>query len=169
MSTPFVGQLMLASFNFAPKGYTTCNGQTLAINANNALFSLLGTTYGGNGVSTFQLPNLQGRTPVGFSTGIVLGEVGGQDAVTLLPAQLPLHQHTLSGTTSGATVPGAVGNIFGVTTGNLTLYAAQSGSVVTMNSSTISSQGGSQPHENRQPFLVMTWCIALVGIFPSRN
>jgi microcystin-dependent protein len=170
MSTPFVGQLLLASFNFAPKGYALCNGQTLAIGANQALFSLLGTTFGGNGVNNFQLPNLQGRTPVGFDNGVIgYGEIGGVDAVTLLPANVPSHVHQLSGTSSGATVPVAAGNIFGTTTGNLTVYAAQSGAVVTMDPATISSQGGSQPHENRQPYLVMTWCIALSGIFPTRS
>jgi microcystin-dependent protein len=169
MSTPFIGQLLLASFNFAPRGYQQCNGQALPISSNQALFSLLGTYFGGNGVTTFQLPNLQGRTPVGFGDGIERGQVGGEDFHTLTTQEVPPHIHSLQGTTSAATSPTPDGNVFGTTTGNVTFYAAQPGIIVTMNPATISSAGGSQPHENRQPFLVMTWCIAISGIFPTRS
>jgi microcystin-dependent protein len=165
MSQPYIGQLLLAAFNFAPKGYALCNGNTMAINANQALFSLLGTTYGGNGVQTFALPNLQGRTPVGVGNGINYGEMSGEDSHTLLSAEAPTHTHPLMAAASanatkpaGATLAGGGANFF---TGASSLTA--------MNLATLASQGGSQSHENRQPFLVMNWCIALTGIFPSRN
>jgi microcystin-dependent protein len=168
MSQPYVGQLMLASFNFAPKGYAMCNGQTMAINQNTALFSLLGTTYGGNGVQTFALPNLQGRTPVGVSSNIVWGEVSGQESHTLISSEVPAHTHQLEGTIAGATTANPAGAIFAAPTGNLKPYAGAS-SLAAMSSSSIATVGGGQPHENRQPFLVMNWVIALTGIFPSRS
>jgi microcystin-dependent protein len=168
MSTPFFGQLLLASWNFAPKGYALCNGQLLPINQNQALFSLLGTTYGGNGVQTFGLPNLQGRTPIGYSAGIVIGQTAGEDAHTLVAAEVPTHTHALQATTTGAASTSPGGNLLAATAGAATLYTGASG-LGAMNAATISNAGGSQPHENRQPFLVMTWCIALTGIFPSRN
>jgi microcystin-dependent protein len=163
--TPFLGQLMLVAFNYAPTGYQMCNGQTLGINQYTALFSLLGTTYGGNGVNTFQLPNLQGRTPVGVGNGISYGEVAGTDAHTLISAEVPPHTHALNATTQAAsTKPG--GNA--VAAGGGSCFTSPT-SLVAMNSATIGNAGGSQPHENRQPFLVMTWVIAMVGIFPSRS
>lgn len=165
MSQPYIGQLLLAAFNFAPKNYALCNGQTMAIQQNAALFSLLGTTYGGNGVQTFALPNLQGRTPVGVGPTIIWGEIGGEEYHTLLSSEVPQHTHTLLASASasaarpgGAALAGGGANFF---TGAASLTA--------MNAATLAAQGGSQPHENRQPFLVMNWCIALSGIFPSRN
>ncbi len=168
MGTPYLGQLLLASWNFAPKGYALCNGQTMAINQNQALFAVLGTTYGGNGISTFALPNLQGRVPVGYSGDYPIGTVGGQDSHTLLPTEVPGHTHTLQGTASSASTPAPANNAFATTAGNLTLYAGASG-LTALNQGTIPAAGGSQPHENRQPYLVMNWCIALTGIFPSRS
>ncbi|MGD0830539.1 MAG: tail fiber protein [Terracidiphilus sp.] len=166
MSTPYIGQLLLAAFNFAPKNYALCNGQTMAINQNQALFSLIGTTYGGNGIQTFALPNLQGRTSVGVGNSISYGEVAGTESHTLISSEVPLHTHPLmAGPTAtqskpptGATLGGAGANLY-VTAGSLTA----------MNNASLAPYGGSQPHENRQPFLVMNWCIALYGIFPSRN
>lgn len=168
MSEPFLAQLMLCSFNFAPKGYAQCNGQLMPINQNQALFSLLGTVYGGDGRVTYGLPNLQGRTPVGQGNGIVLGELAGQESHTLTQSEVPQHIHPLTG--SGAAANGAVpgGSIFATTTGNTTPYTAAA-NLVALNPQTISFVGGSQPHENRQPFLVMNWVIALSGIFPSQN
>jgi len=168
MSEPFLAQLMLASFNFAPKGFATCNGQLLAINSNQALFSLLGTTYGGDGRTTFGLPNLQGRTPVGQGSGIVLGQTAGQETHTLIQGEVPQHFHQLTGSGAAASSGNPSGSIFASTSGNTTPYASASG-LVPLNPQSISTYGGSQPHENRQPYLVMTWCIALQGIFPSRN
>jgi microcystin-dependent protein len=169
MSEPFVGQLMLASFNFAPKGFSMCNGQLLAINSNQALFSLLGTTFGGDGRVTFGLPNLQGRTPVGAGTGtgitVQWGEMGGQEFHTLNMGEVPPHSHALkaaptanSPKPSGASPAGQVAAAF---TGLNNPGA--------MNQATLTPIGGNQPHENRQPYLVMTWVIALVGIFPTRS
>jgi microcystin-dependent protein len=167
MSTPFVAQLMLAAFNYAPKGWAQANGQLLPINQNQALFSLVGTTYGGNGIQNFALPNLQGRTPVGVGNGINYGEVSGVESVTLLSINVPPHTHALnaSGTAASGEKPVA-GNFLASQGANVYAAAASLGS---MNGATVSAVGGSQPHENRQPFLVMNWCIALSGIFPSRN
>jgi microcystin-dependent protein len=167
MSTPFVAQLMLAAFNFAPKGWALANGQLLAINQNQALFSLVGTTYGGNGIQSFGLPNLQGRTPVGVGNGINYGEIDGVESVTLLSSQVPPHVHSLNA--SGAPASGekpAAGDLLASQGANVYASAANLGA---MNPATVSTVGGSQPHENRQPYLVMNWCIALSGIFPSRS
>lgn len=167
MGTPFVAQLLLASFNFAPKGWALANGQLLPINQNQALFSLIGTTFGGNGVQNFALPNLQGRTAVGVGNSVGYGEVGGFESVTLLSTQVPPHTHVLnaSGAAASAARPDAGSLLASQGASN---YAPAS-SLGPMNAATVSTAGGNQPHENRQPFLVMTWCIALSGIFPSRN
>ncbi|MGA2588834.1 MAG: tail fiber protein [Bryobacteraceae bacterium] len=163
--TPFLGQLMLASWNYTTQGWAMCNGQLLPINANQALFALLGTTYGGNGIQTFALPNLQGRTPVGFGNGINLGQVGGEESHTLSAAEVPGHTHPLQAAPganltkpAGALVAGGGASVFGV-------FANQAA----MNALTLGNSGGGQPHENRQPYLVLNWCIALTGIFPSQN
>lgn len=166
MSTPFLGQLMLFPFNFAPKGWTMCNGQLLSIQQNQALFSLLGTTFGGDGRTTFGLPNLQGRTPVGAGGGFNLGQTGGEESHTLTINEVPAHFHSLNATTTSADKTAAANNVLG--TPSQGIYAPP-GNIVGMNQGSISAYGGSQPHENRQPFLVMTWCIALQGIFPSQN
>lgn len=169
--TPFVGQLMLASFSFAPRNWLQCNGQLLAISTNQPLFSLLGTYYGGNGVNNFGLPNLQGASPIGYGnslsgTSYPIGQAGGEAGHTLIAIEVPSHTHQLYAATSGGstTEPGAAlpagqgPNIFVAPGGN-----------VNMNAPTLPPFGGSQPHENRQPYLVMNWCISLSGIFPSRN
>ncbi|MGA3371832.1 MAG: tail fiber protein [Terracidiphilus sp.] len=165
MSQPYVGQLLLASFNYAPRGYALCNGQTMAIQQNAALFSLIGTTYGGNGVQTFALPNLQGRTPVGVSNGIVYGEMSGEESHTLLFSEVPTHTHQLMASTSASTAKPEGGILAG---GGANFYTGAA-SLVAMNPAVLPYVGGGLPHENRQPFLVMTWCIALSGIFPSRS
>jgi microcystin-dependent protein len=172
MSQPFIAQLMLCGFNFAPKGWAQANGQLLSINQNQALFSLIGTTYGGNGIQTFALPNLQGRTPVGVGTpigwgGVSYGEVGGFESVTLTSATVPPHTHQLNASGAAATGPRAAANDMLAGQGSNNFVAAAT--LGSMSAATISTVGGSQPHENRQPFLVMNWVIALVGIFPSRN
>jgi microcystin-dependent protein len=158
---------MLCSFNFAPKNWAQANGQTLAIAQNQALFSLVGTTYGGNGIQTFALPNLQGRTPVGVGNGIIYGEIAGEESVTLLSVNVPPHTHSFNA--SGAAATGgraAAGDMLGSQGSNNYVPA---GSLGSMSAGSVSTVGGNQPHENRQPFLVMNWVIALYGIFPSRN
>lgn len=169
MATPFLGQLGIFGFNFPPRGWAACNGQILSISQNSALFALLGTTYGGNGASTFGLPNLQGRVPIHFGNGAglspyVIGELGGTENVTLLSTQMPAHNHALNAysTTGTQTVPanGYPANTQGSVNG-----AADTAFVP----GAIGIAGGSQPHPNLQPLLVLNFCIAIVGIFPSRN
>jgi microcystin-dependent protein len=167
MGTPYLSEIRIFSFSFAPKGWAFCNGQTLPINQNQALFSLMGTTYGGNGQTTFQLPNLQGRVPMYVGHGHVLGEVFGETAHTLATTEMPTHTHSLEATSndaasaipSGSEVLGAASN----------LYVQTSPNLVPLNGSSVASVGGSQPHENMQPYLTLNFCIALQGIFPSRN
>jgi len=166
--TPFIGQLLLAAFNFAPRNWLLCNGQLLPINQNQALFSLFGTMYGGDGRVNFGVPNLQGRTPIGFSNTFPQGSSGGQDFHTLVAGEVPLHTHQLQG--SGAAPAGVnpASSMFATSTGTPRLYAAPS-SLVALNAGSISNNGGGQSHENRQPFLVMNWVVSLSGIFPSQN
>lgn len=167
MAEPFIGEIRLFSFNYAPKYWAQCNGQILAINQNQALFSLLGTMYGGNGQTTFALPNLQGRTPIGFNPTYPQGQVAGETAHTLTTLEIPRHTHAASGTgnTSGGTNIGA-NDYFGATTTNI--YGAPT-NPVTLVAETISNFGNSQAHENMMPYLSINFCIALIGIFPSRN
>lgn len=169
MSDQFLGELRLMSFSYAPKGWALCNGQILPIQQNQALFALLGTTYGGNGVTTFQLPDLRSRAPLHSSADLPLGASGGQEAVTLSTNQIPSHTHTLVATSelSNASVPGnAVPAAKG--RGGVDRYAP-AGSAAVMDPGTVAPNSGSQPHPNMQPFQVLSWAIALVGIFPSRN
>jgi len=167
MSQPFLAQLMLASFNFAPKGWAQANGQVLPIAQNTALISLVGTTFGGNGVQTFALPNLQGRTPVGVGNNIAYGEVGGVESVTLVSSNVPPHTHALNA--SGATASGGRPAAGDMLAGGGSSNFGSAATLGSMSAGTVSTVGGSLPHENRQPYLVMNWCIALSGIFPSRN
>jgi len=163
MSQPYMGQLMLASFNFAPRGYAQCNGQLMPINQNQALFSLLGTNFGGNGVNSFGLPNLQGRTPIGAGQSIALGQVGGEETHTLSPAEVPSHTHQIfaGGLASGVSPSNAL-------LGSGAPIFTPASSLVAMHTGTLPQFGGSQGHENRQPYLVLNWCISLQGIFPPR-
>ena len=170
MSTePFLGEIDVVSFNFAPKGWALCNGQSMAINQNQALFSLLGTTYGGNGQTTFNLPNFQGRTPVhiGGAGGFVQGQAGGEAAHTLILGEIPQHTHTAQQQPANAST-GAPGNnlLAGVAS---FAYRNSLTNLTPLVPSTISNAGGSQPHNNQQPYLVLNFIIALQGIFPSRN
>lgn len=168
MGTPYIGQLLLASWNFTPRGFAQCNGQLLNISGNQPLFSLLGTKYGGSG-SQFALPNLQGRTPVSFNQQYKQGLAGGSETIALNPSQFPVssHTHQLQGTTTAASSPIPSGNAFAATTGGATLYAPAA-NLVPLNGGSISTTGG-QPHENRQPYLVLNWLIALTGIYPERS
>jgi microcystin-dependent protein len=167
MGNPYMGQLLLGAWNFAPRGYALCNGQLQGISQNAALFALLGTAFGGDGIRTFALPNLQGRTPIGVSPflGLPIGTLGGQSSHTLTNAEVPGHTHTLNAATNKASTTSAVGAIPAL--GDTAIYAPPS-NLAAMNAGSVTAVGG-QPHENQQPFLVMNWCISLSGIFPSRN
>jgi microcystin-dependent protein len=171
MGTPFLGELKIISWNYAPKGWALCNGQFLPINQNQALFSLLGTNYGGNGQTTFALPNLRGRIPIHMGSGHTLGETGGQDAHTLTLSEMPAHIHLAGATSDPHTTspenyaPLPAGNLFAVVNG---LYGAAA-NLTSLLPGTLTNVGGSQAHENRQPFLVLNVVIALQGIFPSQN
>ena len=165
MGTPYMGEVKLISWNFPPKGWAECNGSLLPINQNQALFSLLGTTYGGNGQTTFALPDLRGRIPMHFGN-MNQGERAGEAAHTVTTQEMPQHTHFVSGTSSAATTPIPTGNVFGNVTANAYAEANQ---LVAIEPSTIANVGGSQAHNNMSPYLVLTFVIALQGIFPSRN
>jgi len=165
MSEPFLSEIKIFPFNFPPKNWAFCNGQLLPINQNQALFSLLGTTYGGNGQTNFALPNLRGRIPIHMGSGFTLGEAGGSESNTLTLSQMPAHTHTLNASRDSANTPDPLNNFLASAN---SLYADPS-NLTTLNPQTVSSVGGSQPHTNLQPFLVLNFCIALVGIFPSQT
>jgi microcystin-dependent protein len=171
MSQPFIGQIQPLGFNFAPQGWAQCNGQILSISQNTALFALLGTFYGGNGTSNFALPNLQSRVPIGMGNTYVLGEQDGEETITLTGNQMPLHTHGFSGTTATANdKPPAAGSAYATSNKGDSYYASDSFTLQPINPGTVGVyDGGSQPHTNIQPYLVVNWCIALTGVFPSRN
>lgn len=166
MAEPFLSEIRVMSFSFPPKGWALCDGQLLPINQNQALFSLLGTVYGGNGTQTFGLPNLQGRVPIHFGSGYVLGETGGEQAHTLTINEMPTHIHFAQGTSATGNAAPPANNLLALTPAQI--YAAP-GSLTTLQPGTIGNAGGSQPHSNLQPYLTITFCIALQGIFPSQN
>lgn len=170
MSEPFLSEIKLVSFNFPPKGWALCNGQFLPINQNQALFSLLGTTFGGDGRVNFALPDLRGRTPIHVGSSHTLGERGGEQAHTLSIAEIPTHTHVLSASNAQGNAPvpnGPSGNLLASTTPNLIYGGATN--LVAMNAGSVANTGGSQAHLNMQPFLTLSFCIALQGIFPSPN
>ena len=165
MAEPFLSEIRIMSFQFAPKGWALCNGQLLPINQNQALFSLLGTTFGGDGRVTFALPDLRGRTPIHVGSGHTLGERGGEQAHTLSVAELPAHVHTLNATNANGSTDLPVNNVLAAAA---SLYGTP-GSIVALNAASTTNLGGSQAHLNMQPFLTLSFCIALQGIFPSPN
>ena len=169
MAEPFLAEIRLMSFNFAPKGWAMCNGQLLPINQNQALFSLLGTTYGGNGQTNFALPNNQGRVPISFGNGYSRGEAAGQAAHTLITSEMPQHIHTAFGVNTDANNTAISVNNYLANTAPADFYNSLGSQLVAMNPTSISSAGGSQPHQNMQPYTVINFCIALQGIFPSPN
>jgi len=176
MSDQFLAEIRIFPFNFAPVGWAMCQGQTLSISQYAALFSLLGTTYGGNGTSNFQLPNLQGRVPLDFGNGAglspyVLGELGGSESVTVLSTQMGQHTHVVQATSASGRRVNSPTNAYFCDTSTATYVAASSNPpLVAMDPRVISAgTGGNQPHENRQPFLVLNFCIALSGVYPTRG
>jgi microcystin-dependent protein len=166
MAEPFLSEIRIFSFEFAPKGWALCNGQLLPINQNQALFSLLGTTFGGDGRVNFALPDLRGRTPIEVGSGHTLGERGGEQAHTLSISELPTHTHVLNGTNTDGTAAIPSGNLLARSATQL--YALPT-NLAAMNAASVTNTGGSQAHLNMQPFLTLNFCIALQGIFPSPN
>jgi microcystin-dependent protein len=167
MAEPFLSEIRIMSFVFAPKGWALCNGQLMPINQNQALFSLLGTTFGGDGRVNFALPDLRGRTPIHVGSGHTVGERGGEQAHTLSIAELPTHAHVANATSAAATAS-IPSNTLLVGQPPFEIYRAPS-SLGAMKLGTIANVGGSQAHLNMQPFLTLSFCIALQGIFPSPN
>jgi microcystin-dependent protein len=166
MAEPFLSEIRLMSFNFAPKGWAMCNGQLLPINQNQALFSLLGTTFGGDGRVNFALPDFRGRVPIHVGSGHINGERGGEQAHTLSIAELPTHIHFVNVNNNAGTAATPLNNVLAKAGAN-TYGPAQN--LTTKNASSTTPTGGSQAHLNMQPFLTLTFCIALQGIFPSPN
>ncbi len=166
MAEPFLSEIRIFSFGFAPQAWAQCNGQLLPINQNQALFALLGTTYGGNGQTNFALPDLRGRVSMHVGGGLTLGERAGEQAHTITSAEMPAHTHQVRGSADGPTVTPPTGNFWASNTG-FTPYGTVPDTA--MSPQTISNTGGSQAHENRSPYLTLNHCIALQGIFPSPN
>jgi len=178
MSNPFLGEIRMFCGNFNPRGWAFCAGQLLSIAQNDALYALLGTTYGGDGVNTFGLPDMRGRLPINQGQGpglsaYVIGQMAGTESVTLTTQQMPGHNHLMLATTTVGDQPAPTNTSFPATlTGTATLYAVPGTSALVQNpmfSSSIGAAGGSQPHENRMPALAINFIIALEGVFPSRN
>jgi microcystin-dependent protein len=181
MSEPFLSEIKLVSFNFPPKGWALCNGQLLPINQNQALFALLGTTYGGNGQTNFALPNLRGRVPMHFGSGHTLGEAAGSTAVTVNIQQLPMHTHQMQAKAAQATLVGgalptpaggkslAQGAAASTPVTDVNIYSTDRTGLTALNPASVSNIGGSQPHNNMMPYLTLNFVIALQGIFPSQN
>jgi microcystin-dependent protein len=165
MSEPFLSEIRMMSFNFAPRGWAQCIGQLLPINQNQALFSLLGTTFGGDGRVNFALPDLRARAPIHVGSGHTLGERGGEQAHTLSIAEIPTHAPTIQGSSANADTPVAANNVLAAANN---VYASPSNAVA-LEPGTLTTVGGSQAHLNMQPFLTLSFCIALQGIFPSPN
>ena len=166
MSQPFLSEIKIVSFNFPPKGWAFCNGQIIAISQNQALFALLGTTYGGNGQTTFALPNMQGQMPIHFGAGFSLGQTGGEQNHTLTLSEIPSHTHQAAGTNAVPTSGSPSNNLWCQDPANA--YSDQAPNA-TMAPGSIGINNGGQPHDNMSPYLVLNFVIALSGIFPSRN
>lgn len=168
MSQPFVGEIRMFAGNFAPVGWAFCDGSLLAISENETLFNLIGTTYGGDGQNTFALPDLRSRVPVHVGPGFALGQAAGAESVTLTTSQIPAHSHVPQAFATQGNQSSPAGNVWGATT-NLTLYSTVTPPGQTMSPDAISSAGGSQPHDNMMPFLVVNFIISLFGVFPSQS
>ncbi len=166
MSEPFLAEIRMVGFNFAPRGWAFCDGQILPINQNQSLYSLLGTTYGGDGRTSFALPELRGRTPIHMGNGHSLGQRSGTETQPLTVAQIPRHQHQLRASSDNANENAPADNLLARSTS--TIYSSP-GNLVAMNSGAVADTGAGQGHDNMQPYLALNFCIALQGLFPSRN
>lgn len=166
MAQPFISEIRIFSFSFAPQGWAQCNGQLLAINTNQALFSLLGTTYGGNGTTNFALPELRGRVPMHVGGGLVLGQKAGEEFHALISSEMPVHTHQAIASTNGPTAGPPTGNFWANKTGFAPYGSAPDAAMAT---GAIGNAGGGLAHENRSPYLTLNFCIALQGIYPSIN
>lgn len=166
MSEPYIGEIRLFAGNFAPVNWAFCNGQILAISENEALFNLIGTTYGGDGQTTFALPNLQSRVPVHVGSGFVLAQTGGTETVTLTVNQMPAHTHPAQATSGAGTSNNPAGNAWANWPGS---QFSDQGITAAMNAGAIGFAGGSQPHENLMPYLTINFIIALYGVFPTQS
>ena len=166
MAEPFLAEIRVFSFNFAPQGWAQCNAQLLPINQNQALFSLLGTQFGGNGQTNFALPDLRGRIPLHMGAGFIIGQSGGEQTHTLSIAEMPTHVHFAGCTPDDAATGTPTGNLLARSTNN---FYTDPNNLTSLAPASITSVGGSQAHENMQPYLALNFCIALQGIFPSRN
>jgi microcystin-dependent protein len=168
MSQPFIGEIRMFGGNFAPAGWAFCDGQLVPISENDALFTLIGTTYGGDGQETFALPDLQGRIPIHQGNGFTIGEKGGVETVTLTTQQIPIHNHLPMCKSTAGEVGTPQNTVWAASGTNQTIYSNSPVST-TMNSAAIGPAGGSQPHENMMPFLVISFIISLFGVFPSQS
>lgn len=176
MSEPFLAEIKMIGFTFAPRGWSLCDGQILPINQYQSLYSLLGTTYGGDGRTSFALPELRGRTPIhkgnassSGGTNHALGQKSGQETHTLTVGEIPAHNHVLQGSTAAATAFTPVGNVLAAVDATFGNAYGAADNLVSMNAGALEAAGGSQAHENMQPYLAVKFCIALQGLFPSRN
>ncbi len=170
MSEPFLAEVRIVGFNFAPRGWAFCDGQILPINQNQSLYSLLGTTYGGDGRTSFALPDLRSRTPIHVSDGHRLGQKGGAETVTLTAAEIGAHTHTVKASSTNADETQPAGHILAATVDPDFAYRdPEAANMVTIRSGTVANAGGGQGHNNMQPYLTLAFCIALQGLFPSRN
>jgi microcystin-dependent protein len=167
MGTPYLGEIRVMSFGFVPKGWAACNGQLLPINQNQALFALLGTTYGGDGQVNFALPDLRGRAPVHTGSGVPLGDRGGEAQHTLVSSEMPEHRHVLVASTAAGDSPLPAAHVLARRVDPL--YMPPVAATQVLHPGTVAPVGGSQPHDNLQPYLTLNFCIALQGIFPSRD
>ena len=172
MTSPYIGEIRMFGGNFAPLGWALCQGQLMAISENDALFNLIGTTYGGDGQQTFALPTLQSRLPVHVGSGYVLGQTGGEESVTLTTSQIALHNHLVQ-TSSAGSSNNPAGNILanegGTGSSQVSLYSSTANSPQTISPNTVAAAGGSQPHDNMVPFVVINFIIALQGIYPTQS
>ncbi|GGG84188.1 phage tail protein [Paenibacillus radicis (ex Gao et al. 2016)] len=168
MGQPYMGEIKLYTFNFVPRGWAACNGQLLAINQNQALYSLLGTTYGGDGVTNFGLPDLRGKVPIHFGAGFVQGQASGKTAHTLTPQELPLHNHPLQGKATAATSSSPQDAVWAAPAVSA-YHTAGNGINAALNAAVTDYVGGNQAHNNMQPYLTLNFCICITGIFPSRD